>query len=221
MVSIQRGYDVTEYALVSFGGAGGQHACMIADVLGMETIHMHPLSGVLSAYGMGLADISATRLRAIEKSLEAATLKDVSSQVDALISQNTSELAEQDVTEDDMGTQVRVHLRYKGTDTALPVIMGALEAMRTAFEAEHKQRFGFTDPERPIIIEAIEVETSGGGADAREYEMIVRKKFQSRKRPFPPPTRPHVSFQTASGMRQPSICGLNWSLDMRYWGQRS
>jgi 5-oxoprolinase (ATP-hydrolysing) len=174
-ISIQRGYDVTEYALVSFGGAGGQHACMIADVLGMETIHMHPLSGVLSAYGMGLADISATRLRAIEKTLEAAALEDVNVLVAELTTENTQELTKQDVAQNDMSTQVRVHLRYRGTDTALPVATGTLKTMRAAFESDHKQRFGFTDPDCPIIIEAIEVETSGGGADAREQELPYTK----------------------------------------------
>ncbi len=167
-ISIQRGYDVTEYALVSFGGAGGQHACMIADVLGMKTIHMHPLSGVLSAYGMGLADISATRQRAIEKPLEPATLEDVTRIAVELTSQNSAELSAQDVVDEDMSTLVRVHTRYQGTDTALPVAIGALKDMRTAFETTHKQRFGFIDPERAIVIEAIEVETGGGGADAQE-----------------------------------------------------
>ncbi len=167
-ISIQRGYDVTEYALASFGGAGGQHACMIADVLGMETIHMHPLSGVLSAYGMGLADISSTRQRAIEKLLETGTLEPLEKIATDLTVQNIEELLAQDVDEGDMITQIRVHLRYQGTDTALRVTIGSLEDMRTAFEATHKQRFGFTDPMRAIVIEAIEVETGGGGADAQE-----------------------------------------------------
>jgi len=167
-ISIQRGYDVTEYALASFGGAGGQHACMIADVLGMETIHMHPLSGVLSAYGMGLADISASRQRAIEKPLEPGTLEDMCKIAAELTSDTVAELRAQDVAEDDMTSEVRIHLRYQGTDTALPVAATTLNEMRTAFESAHKQRFGFTDPERMVLIEAIEVELSGGGADAQE-----------------------------------------------------
>ena len=191
-ISIQRGYDVTEYALVSFGGAGGQHACMIADVLGMETIHMHPLSGVLSAYGMGLADISSTRLRAIEKKLDADTLEEMNSLFEELTSQNTQEIAEQDVAKDDMSTQVRIHLRYRGTDTALPVTTGTHEAMRAAFEAEHNQRFGFIDPDCPIIIEAIEVETSGGGADAQE------EAFPHTKTPVP---QPHAATRFFSNRR--------------------
>ncbi len=190
-ISIQRGYDVTEYALASFGGAGGQHACMIADVLGMETIHMHPLSGVLSAYGMGLADISASRQRAIEKPLAPGALEEVTRLAAELTLENVAELSAQDVAKDDMTTQIRTHLRYQGTDTALPVQLGTtsksplpggegdenadattlVQHLRAIFESAHKQRFGFTDPERKVLIEAIEVETSGGGADAQEPEL--------------------------------------------------
>ncbi len=167
-ISIQRGYDVTEYALASFGGAGGQHACMIADILGMETIHMHPLSGVLSAYGMGLADVRASRQRAVEQPLDEQTLARLRALADDLAGENRQELASQDVASGDMETEVRVHLRYAGTDTALPVLLAPLGNMRAAFEGAYMQQFGFTDPARTIVIEAIEVETSGGGADIAE-----------------------------------------------------
>jgi 5-oxoprolinase (ATP-hydrolysing) len=169
-ISIQRGYVVTEYALASFGGAGGQHACMIADVLGMETVHMHPLSGVLSAYGMGLADIRASRQAAIERRLDQDALQIIHMEAEALSSENEAELAAQDVAAYDMETAVRVHLRYKGTDNPLPVLAGAVAEMRSTFEAAHVQRFGFSDPDRDIIVEALEVETSGGGADVQELE---------------------------------------------------
>ncbi|MFQ5626258.1 MAG: hydantoinase/oxoprolinase family protein, partial [Methyloligellaceae bacterium] len=179
-ISIQRGYDVTEYALASFGGAGGQHACLIADVLGMETIHMHPLSGVLSAYGMGLADISATRQRAIEKPLEAGALRDVKRISAQLASETSEELAAQDVARDGMATEVRLHLRYQGTDTPLSVADGSLESLRAAFESAHEQRFGFTDPDCAIVIEAIEVEGCGGGADVQEPEVALSKTSAPR-----------------------------------------
>lgn len=169
-ISIQRGYDVTEYALASFGGAGGQHACMIADILGMETIHMHPLSGVLSAYGMGLADVRASRQRAIEQPLENNTLETIRELADALAEENRDELTGQKVAPADMATEVRVHLRYEGTDTALPIPLGAFADMRAAFERAYMQQFGFTDPDRTIVVEALEVETSGGGADIEEPE---------------------------------------------------
>jgi 5-oxoprolinase (ATP-hydrolysing) len=169
-ISVQRGYDVTEYALACFGGAGGQHACMIADVLGMETIHIHPLSGVLSAYGMGLADIRASRQRAVEKPLDLDTLDEIGGLTGALAAETRDELAAQGIKRGDTRTEARAHLRYQGTDTALPVPAGSIITMRKAFEAAHKQRFGFTDPDREIVVEALEVETSGGGADAEETD---------------------------------------------------
>jgi len=189
-ISIQRGYDVTEYALVSFGGAGGQHACQIADVLGMETIHMHPLSGVLSAYGMGLADIRATRQAAVEAPLGEETLDRLKATLDDLARQNTEELAMQDVREEDMEMQARLHLRYAGTDTPLSVSLASREAMRDAFETAHMQQFGFIDPDREIVIEALEVETSGGGAD------IVEPEIPATDAGLPPP---HATTHFFSG----------------------
>ena len=170
-ISIQRGYDVTEYALASFGGAGGQHACMIADILGIETIHMHPLSGVLSAYGMGLADVRASRQRAVEEPLDARSLKEIRRSAGVLTGENSEELAAQGISAEDMETAVRVHLRYEGTDTALPITIAALADMKAEFEQAYMQQFGFTDPDRTIIAEALEVETSGGGADIKEPEL--------------------------------------------------
>jgi len=170
-ISVQRGYDVTEYALACFGGAGGQHACLIADTLGMETIQIHPLSGVLSAYGMGLADIRATRQQAIEKLHDdkgMAAFGDVSK---SLETETRRELEGQGVPSGDIRTVVRAHLRYKGTDTPLPVPAGSIGDMRGAFERAHLQQFGFTDPERAIVIEAIEVESAGGGSDADEPDL--------------------------------------------------
>jgi 5-oxoprolinase (ATP-hydrolysing) len=169
-ISVQRGYDVTEYALACFGGAGGQHACMIADVLGMETIQIHPLSGVLSAYGMGLADIRAARQQSVEMPLDLDTLDETGKLVNELATQNREELVRQGIARGDTRTEVRLHLRYKGTDTALPVPEASLHLLRDRFEAAHKHRFGFIDPEREIVVEALEVETSGGGARAQEAD---------------------------------------------------
>jgi len=180
-ISIQRGYDVTEYALASFGGAGGQHACMIADVLGMETIHMHPLSGILSAYGMGLADVRSSRQRAVEKPLEQQTLDEIAVTADALGEENARELSDQGVAAEEVNKEVRVHLRYQGTDTALQIPFGSLAEMKDAFERAYMTRFGFTDPTRTIIIEALEVESSGGGTDIDEPEHPLTTE------PAPPP----------------------------------
>ena len=122
-ISVQRGYDVTEYALQCFGGAGGQHACLIADVLGMKTVLIHPFAGVLSAYGMGLADVTALRERSIEAVLDAAIEARLRRELDDLASQSEAELAKQDIDTQRIETHRYVHLRYEGSDTALAVAL--------------------------------------------------------------------------------------------------
>ena len=120
-ISVERGYDVTEYALNCFGSAGGQHACLIADTLGIETVLVHPLSGLLSAYGMGLAQQRASRERSIEAPLDDATMRELESLAYELGSAATEELLDQGVEHDAIAIESFVHLRYAGTDTALPV----------------------------------------------------------------------------------------------------
>ena len=158
-ISVQRGYDVTRYVLNSFGGAGGQHACLVADALGMEDILIHPLSGLLSAYGMGLATVTASRQQGLVKPLS----EDSRAAMDALAGELSeavlSELVEQGLARDDVTTRTKLHLRYDGTDTALDVVFdGDLVAVRAAFEAMHKAQFGFITPGKPVTIEAVEIE---------------------------------------------------------------
>jgi 5-oxoprolinase (ATP-hydrolysing) len=167
-ISVQRGYDVTRYALNCFGGAGAQHACLIADALGMKTILIHPLAGVLSAYGMGLADIRANRSQAIERKLERGVMREVNDVARRLGRECLAELKAQGITAKAAKTFARAHLRYAGTDTALFVPQGELAAMRKAFERAHKAQFGFTTPEKDIMVEALSVEGVGGGSKARE-----------------------------------------------------
>ncbi len=167
-ISVQRGYDVTEYALNCFGSAGGQHACLIADTLGMETVLIHPLSGLLSAYGMGLAKIRASREQSVETPLETATLAEVDRLSARLIAEVRNELLAEGVAEDQIGTAIWLHLRYEGTDTALPIAIDGAEAMRDAFERQHRQRFGFISPEKRVFVAAVEVEAAGGGTSAEE-----------------------------------------------------
>ncbi len=119
-ISVQRGYDVTGYALTCFGGAGGQSGCMVADSLGMETVILHPFSGILSAYGMGLADIRASRQQAVIKRLEDALMPALDTLRTELAAQTEAELKAQGVTGDDCETLTRAHLRYEGTDTPCP-----------------------------------------------------------------------------------------------------
>ncbi len=169
-ISVQRGYDVTEYALTCFGGAGGQHACMIADTLGMKTVLIHPLAGILSAYGMGLADVRTNRDRAIEEPLAQATVDQVSAIIDELGLENSADLAQQGIPASESQTHAHLHLRYDGTDTSLLVPFGSADAMRAGFEDAHHKQFGFISPEKTIIVEALSVESVGGGATAEEAD---------------------------------------------------
>jgi 5-oxoprolinase (ATP-hydrolysing) len=167
-ISVQRGYDVTRYALNCFGGAGGQHACLVADSLGMTRVLIHPFSSLLSAYGMGLADIRATRQQAIElpfgdKAL--AAIKRIGSAMGRVVK---AEVAGQGVPAGKIKIFMRAHIRYAGTDTALVGGAGALPAMQRAFEKAHKARFGFIDRSKQMVVEAVSVEAVGGGAKFSE-----------------------------------------------------
>ncbi|MCP5083011.1 MAG: 5-oxoprolinase [Alphaproteobacteria bacterium] len=169
-ISVQRGYDVTEYALTCFGGAGGQHACMIADTLGMKTVLIHPLAGILSAYGMGLADVRTNRDRAIEEPLTQDTADQVAIIIDDLATENRADLARQGIPGSESQTHTHLHLRYDGTDTSLLVPYGSALAMRASFEDAHYKQFGFISPEKTIIVEAMSVESVGGGTRAEERD---------------------------------------------------
>jgi 5-oxoprolinase (ATP-hydrolysing) len=207
-ISVQRGYDVTRYALNCFGGAGGQHACLVADALGMTTVLIHPFSSLMSAYGMGLADIRATRQQAIEETLGEAALASIVAVGGRLGAEARAEVQGQGVPEVDVIVHVRAHIRYSGTDTALvvpaftspppgggdsaaasaampghptpdrlwrsdPPPAGEGDAptpanLKAAFEAAHKARFGFIDPAKELVVEAVSVEAVGGGTKFSE-----------------------------------------------------
>jgi 5-oxoprolinase (ATP-hydrolysing) len=172
-ISVQRGYDVTEYALTCFGGAGGQAGCRVADTLGMTTVIQHPYSGILSAYGMGLADIRAGRQQAVVKRLEENLLPELGKLRAELAAQTEAELETQDIGADARLTRAIVHLRYEGTDTPLPVELADISSMRAAFEDAHKKQFGFAYEEKPVVVEALEVETAGGGAGIAEPDLSL------------------------------------------------
>ena len=167
-ISVQRGYDVTRYALNCFGGAGGQHACLVADALGMTEVLIHPFSSLLSAYGMGLADIRATRQLAIEETFGTKSLAALKREGARLGKDAKAEVAGQGVSAKSIKVIVRAHVRYAGTDTALIVEAGTLAKMKSAFEKAHKSRFGFIDRSKELVIEAVSVEAVGGGAKFRE-----------------------------------------------------
>ena len=161
-ISVQRGYDVTEYTLNCFGGAGGQHACLVADALGMERVLLHPFAGVLSAYGMGLAEIRAMREAQSGSAFDSPGIEvEISKQAMPLINAAMQEVLNQNVDAKQVAAITKVHLRYVGTDTSLLVDYGKADAMLTAFEEAHQKRFGFVARERGLVVEAISVEAIG------------------------------------------------------------
>jgi 5-oxoprolinase (ATP-hydrolysing) len=160
-ISVQRGHDVTEYTLQCFGGAGGQHACLVADELGMTRVYIHPLAGVLSAYGMGLADIAAMRERAVEIQLTLASVALLTDALDSLAREASTEVERQGVVSARIEIKRRVHLRYEGTDSALIVAFANVGEMTAAFELQYRQRFSFLMPGRALVAEAVSVEAIG------------------------------------------------------------
>ncbi len=162
-ISVARGYDVTQYTLQCFGGAGGQHACAVADALGMARVFVHPLAGVLSAYGMGLADQIAMREASLEQPLDEAGLAAARARLQALGDAARDELTAQGVDASAVRLRPQVHLRYQGTDTALVVPLGDVAALRAGFEAAYRQRFAFLMPGRALVIEAVSVEAVAAG----------------------------------------------------------
>ena len=187
-ISLQRGYDVTRYALNCFGGAGGQHACLVADALGMTKVLIHPFSSLLSAYGMGLADIRATRQQAVEETFGDAVLASIATVAGRLGEDARSEVIGQGVAPEAVTVHARAHIRYAGTDMALVVpaysvtpgeprssgspppaaSVMTLAKMKSAFETAHKSRFGFIDESKEMVVEAVSVEAIGGGAKFTE-----------------------------------------------------
>ncbi|MGH9576723.1 MAG: hydantoinase B/oxoprolinase family protein, partial [Terriglobales bacterium] len=167
-ISVQRGHDVTEYVLSTFGGAGGQHACLVADKLGMRRVFIHSLAGVLSAYGMGLAHQSVMREESVEVTLADNIRSELAARFDKLSQQASSELRKQGVAAERIDTLRHVHLRYQGTDHALLVPFDAVDAMRAAFEAAYRQRYAFLMPDRALIVEAISVEVLGAADSPKE-----------------------------------------------------
>lgn len=167
-ISVQRGYDVTEYVLNCFGGAGGQHACLVADALGMEAVLIHPFSGLLSAYGIGLSSVFASRQQALIRPLADETLPAIEALIGQLRAAVLAELRDQGIEEQQTRTRPILHIRYDGTDTALPVGFeaGSLVQARHDFEALHKAQFGFIYDDKAMVVELVALE----GHDHRQRE---------------------------------------------------
>ena len=225
-ISVQRGYDVTRYVLNCFGGAGGQHACLVADALGMTRVLIHPYSSLLSAYGMGLADIRATRQQAVEEPLGEQALAAIAATGTRLGEEARNEVVGQGVPADAVTVHVRAHIRYAGTDTALVVpafsaaaggpSVGARHSasedarkradatpvqteIQSAFEAAHKARFGFIDASKELVVEAVSIEAIGGGAKFSEPVHALTSA------PLPPPAKTTRFYSGGSWHQAPIL----------------
>jgi 5-oxoprolinase (ATP-hydrolysing) len=160
-ISIQRGYDVTHYTLACFGGAGGQHACRVADALGMTRIFLHPFAGVLSAYGMGLADIRAIRHRTVEAKFDESLMGRLSEEIAGLEQAARDEIRAQGIGEDEIAVIPQVHIKYAGTDAPMIAAFGGFAEIKSGFETAHRQRYGFVVPDKPLIVDSVSVEAVG------------------------------------------------------------
>ena len=182
-ISVARGYDVTRYTLQCFGGAGGQHACLVADALGMTRVFVHPLAGVLSAYGMGLADQNVIREQAIELPLVASSLPLIAEKLDALARAAQAELQRQQVNAGEATVHHRVHVRYEGSDSALVVPFGDLAAVQAGFEAAYRQRFAFLMQGKRLVVEAVSVEAvvAGDAPDEPRHETHEPREVPRRE----------------------------------------
>ena len=188
-ISIARGHDVTRYVLQCFGGAGGQHACLVADALGIETVMIHPLAGVLSAYGMGLADMVELRQRTFGQPLTAEAMADFHALLEELASEAEAALHAQGVPASAIVTRVRAALRYEGSDSTLEVIVDNSRTMRMDFDQLHRARFGFAAEDSPVVIETAIVEAVGRGeaASSSPAEAGVQAALSRRSLPGPGP----------------------------------
>jgi 5-oxoprolinase (ATP-hydrolysing) len=167
-ISIQRGYDTKEYALCCFGGAGAQHACGVADALGISKILIHPLAGVLSAYGMGLADQRIMKEQAVEKKLESSLIEELQGVVAELETTGRKEMRVQGVAEENIRALHKVHVKYKDAGTSIIVDLVSENEIKSAFENEHKSRFGFVMEGKELFIEAVSTEIIGSGEKMHE-----------------------------------------------------
>ena len=182
-ISVARGYDVTRYTLQCFGGAGGQHACLVADALGMTRVFVHPLAGVLSAYGMGLADQSVIREQAIERQLTAAAMPEIADKLQGLASTAEAELLRQQVNAGVVTVHRRVHVRYEGSDAALMVAFGTLAQIASSFETAYRQRFAFLMQGKGLVVEAVSVEAvlAGDAPSEPQHAMHAPREVPRRE----------------------------------------
>ena len=181
-ISVQRGYDVTRYTMNCFGGAGGQHACQVADALGMQSIFLHPFAGVLSAFGMGLADLRAIRERQFSRGIEAqAEAEEV---MRALSDEARAEVAGQGIEEDAIEVIRTAHIRTIGAVQTLDVPFGPSREMRAAFERSHRARFGFVPEDDRLVVELLAAEAVGRTGEAVTLDAPPQDRLDGTARMF-------------------------------------
>lgn len=185
-ISVARGYDVTRYLLQCFGGAGAQHACLVAEALGMRQILIHPFAGVLSAYGMGLADQSLIQEKSLDLPLSAENMAEIQQKITELSTSVEAALRQQFADAAELIVSASLHIRYQGSDTALLVANGALDSVRDAFAAAYRQRFSFLQ-DKPLVVEAISVE-------AKLASTVPEEPTQQPQPQRTPPTLGHSRF---------------------------
>lgn len=183
-ISVQRGYDVTEYTLTCFGGAGGQHACMVADALGMQRVYIHPFAGVLSAYGMGLADVRTLKQAAVEKALTDELLHDLTADFERLARESRADVEAQGLQTSHVRVVKTLALKYNGTDTTIELPVTARTATATlvkSFEITYRQRYGFLMPGKGLVVEAIAAEAIGETQSAQEMSPTLPLRTEGLK----------------------------------------
>ncbi len=197
-VSVQRGHDVSAYTLCCFGGAGGQHACLVADALGISRIFIHPYAGVLSAYGMGLAERRLIREKSVEAQLSDKLIPKLEQVMSDIEHNGCIEMQAQGVSRKHISRVRKLHLRYDGTDTTLQVDHGKYETIITRFESAHHRRFGFIHTDRPLIVEAVSVEVIGAAEAANDPTSDTQWQQSSPGQPCKPLDESEIYTTNAS-----------------------
>jgi len=210
-ISTHRGYDVSDYTLCCFGAAGGQHACLVADDLGIRSIILHPLAGVLSAYGMGLASVRALRQHSVERPLEPQAASDLTRLLDDLARAAADELVAQGAPPDRIIVERRLLLKYEGTDMTLPITWRPIAEMADELGATHRERYGFTMDEARLVVDAVQIEAIDRG-DAAQLSARERDAAQlsvGARDAAPPsaeaPDGPAISIYTAGRRRHAPV----------------
>ncbi len=174
-ISVQKGHDISDYALSCFGGAGGQHACAVADLLGIRKIILHPFAGVLSAYGMGLAEITSNHQQQIESIFDKNLLSKLSDIIQALSKDAKLNLMKQNISEKDINISCIGHLKYKNSDSTIEIPVSNYAKMKVDFETAHTEQFGFLMSGTSIIFDFVEVEASGGSTKIEKIKLDPSK----------------------------------------------